>query len=67
MTPQSWYTSKTFWTLAVGAAFNFLRYFNVISPTVDISTAVNSVLMILGIAFRWVADQPLTTVSGMKS
>jgi hypothetical protein len=60
---QPFYTSKTFWTMALGAVFNLLSYFKVIPSSTDASTFVNSALLILGLIFRWTADQPLSTSS----
>lgn len=66
MPPQPWYTSKVLWTLLVGFALNVLKFFGVIDPSADVTVLANSALMILALAFRWGADQPLTLRGGIK-
>lgn len=60
---QPFYTSKSFWTLALGAIFAFLSYFHVIPVTTDASQVIDGILLLLGLVFRWGANQPLTTKS----
>lgn len=56
---QPFYTSKTFWTLILGLAFNVASQLGWIKPGIDATTITNTALLILGLVFRWGADQPL--------
>lgn len=58
--PQPWFLSKAFVVLLLGAIFNGLRIAGVISPETDTNTLVNSIVLVLGMFFRWTADQPLS-------
>lgn len=65
-TAQPFWTSKTFWTMIVGLAFNVAKQANVLPDVLtgqNIPELTNGVLLILGMVFRWTADQPLTTNS----
>jgi uncharacterized membrane protein YtjA (UPF0391 family) len=58
MTSEFW-KSRTFWVVALGAVFNVLTYFGVVDAG-GAETWINTILFVLGIIFRWVAQGPLT-------
>lgn len=64
--PQPFYTSKTFWSLIVAFAINLASQLlpSTISDTV--AKYANEALVLLGIYFRWSADQPLAITGGVK-
>jgi hypothetical protein len=65
MTTQPFWTSKAFWTIVVGMiTFIANKYFAIGIP----DEIIVSVMAVLGIIFRWVADQPLgvTKTNGVK-
>ncbi len=57
MEKQPFYTSKTFWVMVLGlVAFIANEQFGFQIP----ETIIAAVMAVLGILFRWVADQPLS-------
>lgn len=60
MNTQAFWTSKTFWTIIIGLiVFIANNYFQVGIP----NELVISVMGLLALIFRWVADQPLSVTS----
>ncbi len=60
---QNFWTSKTFWTLLTGLAFNIVQAVHPIAAP-QAQEIINALLLVLGIIFRWQANQPLTTSGG---
>lgn len=57
MTTQPFWTSKTFWTMLIGIlVFIANEQFQLQIP----ESVIAGIMAILGIIFRWVADQPLS-------
>ena len=59
MNPQPFYTSKTFWTMIIGIVFQVLVFFGVVKTDANIQMLTDSILFILGMIFRWQANQTL--------
>ena len=61
--PQPFWTSKTFWVLALGLMFNLARWSGKLPTfigTSEVSEIINTLVGILGIVFRWQSNQSLT-------
>ncbi len=57
MNTQPFWTSKTFWTIAIGlVVFIANKYFAIGIP----DEIITGVMGILALLFRWTADQPLS-------
>lgn len=56
---QPFYTSKSFWLMFLGIVFTALQYFGIVDAT-KATEITNMVMFVLGMIFRWVADQPLS-------
>lgn len=66
MTPQPWYTSKTLWTLVVAFGINMTALLAPDAISKQVQSYANELLVVLGIVFRWSADQPLSLTGGVK-
>ncbi len=58
--------SKTFWTLVIAFAVNLIAILQPGAISEQVTKYLNELLVVLGIAFRWSATQPLTTSGGTK-
>ena len=57
MTTQPYWTSKTFWAMVIGfIVYIVSEQFGFIIP----ESVIVGIMALLGVLFRWVADQPLS-------